>query len=66
MCNTGIFREGLEVGKAGFVLAGRRKAVSRKAGSRKAGSRKAGRVGLEVGSQSQVCQIFCDPPFIFL
>ena len=61
MCNTGIFREGLEVGKAGFVLAGSRKAVSRKAGSRKAG-----RVGLEVGSQSQVCQIFCDPPFIFL
>ena len=56
MCNTGIFREGLEVGKAGFVLAG----------SRKAGSRKAGRVGLEVGSQSQVCQILCDPPFIFL
>ena len=61
MCNTGIFREGLEAGQAGFVLAGSRKAVSRKAGSRKAG-----RVGLEVGSQSQVCQIFCDPPFIFL
>ena len=61
MCNTGIFREGLEVGKAGFVLAGSRKAVSKKAVSRKAG-----RVGVEVGSQSQVCQIFCDPPFIFL